>query len=298
MQPQTGPGLPRVSVVVPHYQDLAGLRLCLSALAAQTYPADLFEVVVADNASPAGQPAVEAVTAGRARLVVVEDRGAGPTRNGGAAAAQGEILAFTDSDCVPEPDWLAHGVAALARGDVVGGRVRVLVEDPARPRPAEAFEAVFAFDNRRYVEEMGFTVTANLFCRRAVFEQVGGFRVGLSEDLEWCARARAAGFSLVYAPDATVGHPARRDWPQLKAKWRRLSAESFGLTAGRPWRRLRWLARACLLPASAVAHTPKVLASRELPGWPQRLGALAMLYRLRLWRTVDAVRLALRPEGR
>src|SRR5436189_258200 len=81
---------------------------------------------------------------------------------------------------------LRRGLEALAQADFVGGRMQVLVEDPARPRPAEAFEAVFAFDNRRYVEEMGFTVTANLFCPRAVFDAVGGFGVGMSEDLEWC----------------------------------------------------------------------------------------------------------------
>ncbi len=51
----------------------------------------------------------------------------------------------------------------------------VLAPDPARPTPAEAFELVFAFDNESYVRKKGFTVSANLFCTRAVFDRVGGF---------------------------------------------------------------------------------------------------------------------------
>ena len=279
---------PTVSVIVPHYHDLPGLQLCLNALARQTYP-DPFEIVVADNASPEGVDAVTQVAAGRAKVVTVPDRGAGPTRNGGVAASSGDLLAFTDSDCVPDPDWLQQGLAALAQADFVGGRMQVLVEDPARPRPAEAFEAVFAFDNRRYVEEMGFTVTANLFCPRAVFDAVGGFGVGMSEDLEWCRRAGAAGFRLAYAPLAVVGHPARRTWPELRTKWRRLNAETYALTAGQPGGALRWFLRSLLLPVSALAHTPKVLGSPALNSWGQRFGAIGALYRLRLWRFADAM---------
>ncbi|TAJ70613.1 MAG: glycosyltransferase [Phenylobacterium sp.] len=278
----------RVSVIVPHYHDLPALGLCLSALGRQTYPHP-FEIVVADNASPEGREAVAAAIAGRAKLVVVEERGAGPARNGGVAAASGGLLAFTDCDCVPEPDWLSRGLAALERGDLVGGRMTVLLEEAGRPRPAEAFEAVFAFDNERYIREMGFSVTANLFCRKAVFEKVGGFRVGMSEDLEWCQRAGAAGYRIVYEPLAVVGHPARRTWEELRAKWRRLSAETFALTADRPMGSLRWFLRSLLLPVSAVAHTPKVLASPALTSWPQRLGALGVLYRLRFWRLGDAL---------
>jgi GT2 family glycosyltransferase len=278
----------RVSVIVPHYHDLMALETCLSALERQSYPY-LFETVVADNASPEGAEAVAAVIAGRAKLVVIEERGAGPARNGGVAAASGEFLAFTDCDCVPEPDWLASGLAALERGDVVGGRMTVLIEQRERPRAAEAFEAVFAFDNERYVTKLGFTVTANLFCRRAIFDKVGGFRVGVSEDAEWCWRAKTAGCRIVYEPRAGVGHPARRNWEELRNKWRRLGAETFALTARKPMGSIRWLLRSLLLPASAVAHTPKVLFSPALTSFGQRADALRILYRVRFWRLGHAI---------
>jgi GT2 family glycosyltransferase len=282
---------PLFSVIVPHYRDLVRLDACLNALERQVYPAEDFEVIVSDNASPEGELAVSTTIAGRARLTITDQRGAGPARNGGVAAARGRILAFTDSDCLPEPEWLQEGVSALALHDFVGGRVNVLVAARARMTAVEAYESVFAFDNHAYVLKKGFTVTANLFCRRDVFDAVGGFAVGVSEDVEWSHRARAAGFRIGYAPNAVVGHPARRTWDELRAKWRRMNAEQFGLATSRRAGRWRWLARACLLPLSALAHTPKVLASGTRRPISERLGALATLYRLRFWRFADAMRL-------
>lgn len=285
---------PMVSVVVPHYRALGDLGQCLAALARQTYPADRFEIIVADNNSPEGEAAVAAVIAGRARLVVVTERGAGPARNGGAALAQGEVLAFTDSDCVPEPDWLKEGVLALSRHDVVGGRMKVLVDDPARMTPAEAFETVFAFDNESYVARKGFTVSANLLCRKAVFEQVGGFlSAGYAEDVEWCNRAVASGFTLGYASGSIVGHPARRTWDDLLKKWRRANSDNYGVISRRRGGKTYWFLRTFLIPLSAVAHSPKVFRSRKLNSFNQKLSALSVLYRLRMWRFRDSFRLLL-----
>ena len=280
-----------VSVIVPHYSDLAALDRCLTLLGAQTYPRDRYDIIVADNASPEGEAAVAAVIAGRARLVIVPEKGAGPARNGGVAASTGEVLAFIDSDCQAEPAWLAEGVAALAKWDFVGGRVKVLVQTPGRPTPTEAFELVFAFDFEDYITRKGFTGSGNMFCPRAVFDVVGGFRVGVSEDVDWSHRATAAGNRLGYAPRAIVGHPARRSWEELQTKWRRMNQESFGLAKLKRGGRLMWLARSVALPASAVAHSPKVLLSGELDSFDQRLAALGTLYRLRLWRMGNALRL-------
>lgn len=289
---------PKVSVIVPHYRDLRNLDVCLDALAAQSYPRNSFEIVVADNASPEGEEAVAAVVAGRARLIVVSEKGAGPARNGGVAAAQGEILAFIDSDCKAEPQWLAEGLAALAHHDFVGGSVGVLVGDPLRMTPAEAFERVFAFDMKTYVTRKGFAGSGNLFCSKAVFETVGGFRAKVSEDYEWSHRATGKGFRLGYADEARVGHPARRTWDELLVKWRRVNAETYALFAGRPGGRARWMLRSLLLPISALVHTPRVFASKNLNTFDQRIGACGVLYRLRFWRLGHALKLLLKDRGR
>lgn len=284
--------VPRVSVIVPHFNDLVNLRHCLAALAAQTMPQADFEIIVADNDSPCDRESLEGAIAGRAQLVVVGERGAGPARNGGAALARGEILAFTDSDCVPAPDWLAEGVAALADYDFVGGRVDVSVADEGRITPTEAFERVFAFDFESYINRKGFTGSGNLFVPRRIFETVGGFRTAVSEDVDWSRRAIAAGYRLGYAPKAAVSHPARRNWDELRRKWSRINRETFELQKQAPAGRLRWLGRTMFLPASAIAHAPKVLRSRKLSNGRERAGALTVLFLSRAWRFGDALKLA------
>lgn len=281
----------RVSVIVPHYHDLPSLETCLQALTAQTYPRDQFEIVVGDNASPEGEAAVSQGIGGRARLVAIPERGAGAARNGAVGTASGEVLAFTDCDCQPDPRWLTEGVAALSTADFVGGAMVVLVGNRERLTSVEAFETVFAFNNERYVKREGFTVTANLFCSRSVFDAVGGFGVGVSEDIDWSHRAREAGYTIGYAGNAIVGHPARRTWAELLAKRRRVNMELYALSRRRAWGRLRWLVRALLTPASAVAHTPRVLLTDKLSSLGERLAALGVLYRLSCWRLADALQL-------
>ena len=246
---------------------------------------------MADNASPEGQDAVAGVIDGRARLVIARERGPGPTRNTGVAAATGEILAFTDCDCRPEPGWLAAGLEALSRHDIVGGRVMVLVEDPARMTAVEAFEAVFAFPNDHYVAKRGFTVAANLFCGRALFETVGGFGTSHPEDVVWCQRAAAAGYSLGYAPDAVVGHPARRTWGELLVKARRISLGTFNLYVREPRGRAAWLRRTLATPVEVLRQARRIVITPKLRRPSDRAGALAIMLRLRWWSFWDGLRL-------
>jgi len=289
-------GDPYISVIVPHYNDLTRLDQCLALLEAQTMPRDRYEIIVSDNCSPTGIEEVKRVVAGRAKVVEAQIAGAGPARNVGVEYASGEILAFTDCDCLPEPDWLTKGVEALSGSDFVGGRMTVSVNDPAYMTGAEAFERVFAFDNQHYVRNEHFSVTANLFCPRALFQKVGPFRTAVSEDKEWCLRARAVGFQIGYAEGSTVGHPARTNWVQLKGKWKRMASESYALMIQSSGGRLRWLVRTWTLPLSILPHGVRIMMSKELPDSGTRLRALGILVRIRLWRFVEGHRLLLSSE--
>src|SRR3546814_11159267 len=71
-----------------------------------------FEIIVADNGSPGGKQALAALIGDHARMVIVPEKGAGPARNGGVAQARGDILAFTDCDCLPDPERLEIGRAS------------------------------------------------------------------------------------------------------------------------------------------------------------------------------------------
>ena len=283
---------PFVSVIVPHYNDLDGLRLCHAKLLAQTWPRERMEIVVADNNSRCGLAAVrEAAPA--ATVLLETTQGAGPARNAAVAASRGEVLAFLDSDCVPEPDWIAEGVTALDHFDFVGGEVFVFAQDRTRPNPVEAFEIVFNFDFRRYIEEVGFTGTGNMFVPRAVFDRVGGFRTGVSEDMDWSFRARAVGFRLGYAGRAVVGHPARAAWCELERRWARIVAEHYESALERSFGRVRFAAKALLMPASILPAAVRVLRTDKLSGPSARIGGIAILARLRLWRAREMLRLAL-----
>lgn len=276
-------------MIVPHYRDISGLDRCLEALSRQTWR-DPFEIIVADNNSPEGEEWVRQAIRGRAQLVIVREKGAGPARNGGVAVSTGDVLAFTDCDCVPEPQWLVEGIRALGSADFVGGGVRVLVDDPARVTAVEAFERVFAFDMKQYAEKLGFAGSGNLFVSRKVFDEVGGFRSAVSEDRDFSWRATAKGYKLGYSDLAQVGHPARKTWPELAAKWRRVNRESYALATdkGQTW---QWALRNLLLIPSIAAHAPKVLLSRELVTARQKAGALGVLALSRIWRFGDVVRI-------
>ncbi len=272
---------PRISVVIPHYNDLHGLALCLDSIDRQTIDRGAYEIIVGDNGSPCGLEAVETVVAGRARVITVAEKGAGPARNGAAAEARGEILAFIDSDCVAEPDWLAAGAAMVKPGRFIGGHMFVL--PPAgKLTGSAALELALAFDNERYVRHAQFTVTANLFVRREDFERVGGFRTGVSEDVEWCRRALRLGMTIAYCGEASVGHPPRPDWPALLKKTRRIQREMFLLNLEQPRGRLRWVARSALQPVFIPSDFMRIVRTPGTRG--ARLRALGALIALRSWR--------------
>ena len=285
---------PKISVIVPHYDDLAGLDACLNALCAQKGIAgDDYEIIVSDNLSPVGMEEVSKVVAGRAKLIEAAERGAGPARNAAVAHARGSVLAFTDSDCLPSPVWLSHGVACVAPMRIVGGAMRVSVENEAKLTGAEAFERVFAFNNEKYVTKMGFSVTANLFCMTDDFRKVGPFKVDVSEDKEWCLRARRCGLDIAYAPEAVVAHPARRDWDALRKKWSRLDREAFHLAREEAGGGLNWWLRSLLLPLSIGPHAIRCFGSGALSGASTRFRAVTTLARLRLWRFAECQKLVI-----
>ncbi len=90
---------------------------------------------------------------------------------------------------------------------------------------------------------------------------------------------------------AAVGHPARATWDELVKKWRKTNLETFGLAVLRPFGRASFAARAVALPASAVAHTPKVLFQPAPLTMDQRFAALRVLYKMRMWRLANSLAL-------
>jgi GT2 family glycosyltransferase len=217
---------PRFTVVVPTYGRARQLGDCLAALAAQDYPRDRFEVVVADDGSP--RPPREALEGVRdaldVRLLAAPHQGPAAARNLGAGAARGELLAFTDDDCRPTPGWL-RALAARLRAQpraAVGGRVRNgLAGNRFSAGSQLLVDFLYHHWNERPEGPVLFT-SNNLALRADLFGEVGGFDASFplpaAEDREFCDRWRAHGLALSYAPEAVVDHyhelDARRFWRQ------------------------------------------------------------------------------------
>jgi hypothetical protein len=128
-----------------------------------------------------------------------------------------------------------------------------------------------------------------------MFEAVGMFGgIEIQEDLEWCQRAVCKGFRLGYAREALVGHPARRDWNELKRKWLRMNFQMYRMTTRTLGGRLKWIMLSLAMLPSAMVHTVKVIRSKNVHGFRQRLDAIGVLYKLRLWRMVHSFRLLAR----
>jgi glycosyltransferase involved in cell wall biosynthesis len=248
---------PRVSVVAPTYHDWARAADLVRALKAQTMPD--FEILLVNNA-PDDPPPSEFPADSRLRMLSEGAPGSYAARNRGAAAARGRYLAFTDSDCRPEPGWLAAFLDAAADHEgLISGRV-AMVSD-ARPMDrlnwAESYDYFFGINQDIYARD-GVAATASLFVPRALFEAAGGFDAALMSggDVEFCRRAArhhtGKGPALLAKARRVAGGRAARDG------WRALP-----VTLAPPLVRLR------------------ILATRPGPGGAARLRAGLLIFRVK-----------------
>lgn len=226
---------PVISIIIPVFNDVERLQTCLDALRGQTYPPDRYEIVVVDNGSSDDlQPVVSQFS--QARLVYEPQPGSYAARNRGIDLAKGEIIAFTDSDCTPAPDWLEKGAAALLslpNGGIVAGRVELYYQNPSRPTAVELFDSITFLQQKRYVEQDHFGATANLFTFKAVLDSVGPFNTAMKSggDAEWGNRVFDQGYTVAYAEDSWVAHPARQSWGELYKKVVRITGGGHDLRA-------------------------------------------------------------------
>ncbi|PYP75341.1 MAG: glycosyl transferase [Gemmatimonadetes bacterium] len=206
---------PTISVVIPTFGRPESLARCLDALAAQTLPRHEFEVVVCDDGSPAPvQTTVESFAERMTVRVVRRARSSGPAaaRNEGARQARGELLAFTDDDCVPTPYWLELLVERMRRhpGHMIGGSiVNVLSDDRYAAATQMIMSCVYDYyahhdTGHRFFSTTNLSMPVNRFWMLDGFSE--RFRRAAGEDYDFCARWAEAGFPSVYAPELEVGH--------------------------------------------------------------------------------------------
>jgi glycosyltransferase involved in cell wall biosynthesis len=198
-------GEPLVSVIVPVRDNPEGIEELLGRLRDQTLPHDRFEVVIGDDGSYGELPG-NGHENGQVRVTRGPRLNAYAARNRAVELARGRVLAFCDSDCLPERTWLEEGLAALEHSDVVAGEVTFFA-----PRPPTVWSllTIDMFLDQERAVRLSRAVTANLFVRRELFDELGGFDDSLPSggDYEFVLRAVEQEARLAYAPGSVVRHP-------------------------------------------------------------------------------------------
>ncbi len=222
-----------VSVIIPVYNDAERLKKCLLALEKQTYPQAQYEVIVVDNASEENIKDVVSQFP-QARLTFENSPGSYAARNQGISIAKGEILAFTDADCIPTPNWIETGVKhllSLSRPGIVAGGIKMFFKNPNNPTVIELYDSITNLQQKKMVEQAHCGATANLLTFKKVFEEVGLFDRELKSggDSEWGKRAFSLGYPIEYAEESCVAHPARSSFTQLYKKVLRVRGGFYAL---------------------------------------------------------------------
>jgi GT2 family glycosyltransferase len=205
--------LPFVSVIVPVLNGERTIKECLVSLLRMDYPADRREILVVDNGST--DRTAEIINSFPVRYLLEERRGKSYARNRGIEASKGEILAFTDPDCVVSTRWLHELVRAFEEEGVGGVGGEILPYPGKTPAERYAFRRV-SHNQKRPMNHSAhpFAHAPNVAFRREVFQQIGLFGTqfpgGGWEDADLCWRFfRGTNFKLMFAPKAVVFHRYR-----------------------------------------------------------------------------------------
>lgn len=214
--------LPRISVIVPAYNAELTIDQCLEALARQTVPREIYEIIVVDDGSSDGtRSRVEA----HPGVHVLTQANAGPAtaRNLGVQHALGEIVLFTDADCVPAGDWIEQMAAPFHDPGVVGVKGAYLTDQRSVVARFVQIEYEDKYDRMAQEQYIDFIDTYAAGYRRDVFLANGGFDPAFPtasvEDQEFSFRLARQGHQMVFVPMARVCH--LRHAATLTAYWRK-----------------------------------------------------------------------------
>jgi hypothetical protein len=241
----------RASVIVP-VKDDPPIERCVRALLALQAPPGGLELIVVDNGS--APEFRRGLTGLPATICVLDESMPGPAaaRNRGIAAATGEVLFFTDADCVVQPDWVRCGLEGLERtgADILRGASGGIAPN----RTAAVIEASFAWRRRWRAGQAVNVDSKNLAVRRPVFGTVCFNPESMrAEDVEFGRAAARAGFRTAYWPAMRLDHEHEDDVRLFLAK---KMAGGWVLERTSPARRggvRRMLARPTVLRIAAAA---------------------------------------------
>lgn len=198
----------KVSVIIPTYNGAKRVEKCLSALYKQEYPGVLQIIVVDDGSSDNTLDILNKYP--DIKVISQENQGPAAARNNGASQSEGEIILFTDDDCIPEPNWISEMLKAFENPEIMGvkGAYKTIQQSPVARFVQYEYEEKYRYmDKYKYID---FIDTYSAAYRKNVFQEFGGFNtdfpVACAEDVELSFRIANAGHKLVFNPNAIVTH--------------------------------------------------------------------------------------------
>lgn len=222
-----------ISVIIPIYNGETDLLALIDCLYKQTYNQKKVEYLLVDNNSSDRTEAILATSVREAasqgiNLYHLSERqiqSSYAARNLGIRKAESDILAFTDADCRPQPDWLEKLIQPFADSQVgiVAGEIVAFAGKSLLEKYGDRYQLM----SQKFLVEHPFCPygqTANLAIRKQAFADVGLFRPYLTTggDADICWRIQREGnWKLAYAPDAVILHRHRSNLENFRSQWRR-----------------------------------------------------------------------------
>lgn len=202
-------GAPKYSVVIPAYNAETTIQGCLEALMVQTISREDYEIIVVDDGSNDNTAKI----AKKYDVVFCRQENQGPAaaRNLGAEKARGEIILFTDADCIPAKNWIEEMVCPfLEDPQVVGVKGAYVSHQKSLVARFVQHEYEDRYDLMKKWKYIDFIDTYSAAFKRNVFTQYGGFdtefRIAMGEDTELSFRLYANNYKMVFQPSAVVAH--------------------------------------------------------------------------------------------
>lgn len=283
------------SIIIPVFNDEAGVARTLEGISRQSWPMDRIEVIVVDNGSE--EPAsLHAQYPFPVHGIRCETPGSYAARNAGISVATGTTFAFTDADCIPCEHWLEQGITTLIDGKdkyAVGGDVIFTSVDS--PTSVAMYQITMGFGQEDNIRDRGFSATANLFFTRAQFETVGPFdeRLLSGGDREWAWRASNHQIGMKYQANAVV-------YTEPRSTLRGAVRQARRVVAGRSQLRKLCLAHigdaALGKQRSGGQSVIWILTNRHLSTW-DKLRVLSAAILIRAAATLESIRLVLGAEA-
>lgn len=199
----------KISVIIPCWEDPAGLTITLESLKNQSLPAENFEVIVGNDGA---HPEVERVCRRfGSKCVNIQSRGGvSVARNRAIEVSQSDQLAFVDADVVVDNDWLDLGIKSLQDNDYVAGQTIINITKPKRIH--KYFRYLYFFDAERNVRKKTFFPGCNFFCKKKIFLDLGYFDERFifgAEDVEFGQRIfLSKKYKIAYNENIKTWHPA------------------------------------------------------------------------------------------